>query len=398
MVRVRKLPGVAAAAAVVWLTLSVAGPGRAEERAEEPAGDKVRRVRKDFEGQLIGVAKDLQEKIGFDRKLKDSRLRLGKVTSGIPDSNAELEIERRLRDLFADTLEDDASMILAGEYNFVEGQERDNRGLSVVELILKVVNRRGVVMQSARREVNHSDDIAMLSGVTAVVPDVETLDERNIAVTQAFDEPGFGLRNGTEIHAVGESRYTVEICRLENDGGGCRPLRPESSAGMAFVPLSVRDNFAIRMRNYDPDRSILGEIKIDGLSVVNAFSEDRPYPGYLIAPAPGEDQPAEHRVDGWLRTVADAVDNVFRFEVKTFGRGAASELKSRTGTGVITVQFYAAAEAGERLRGRNFGEVGRGEPVSVDYRTQKVVRSEIAESTVTIRYRPSDAGPADVRR
>lgn len=346
-----------------------------------------RTFRKTLAGQLIGVAGDLMDSAQNDRKLRGQKFALGKVTTTIPDSSFELAMIQALKSstVLMPHLSDASQYYLQGEYNYLRsGNEKGHKGVSVLEIVLKITDRFGVTQQSVRREVNETDDIAKVTGATVSVPDTPDFKVRNKELGDSFMKPSFNVVHGTQIAAKGNAGYTVEILR-RRDGGDAMPIKPINKGGMAFVDLSVTDTFEIVLRSYDKTCASVGKVSIDGLSVINTFSEDSDYSGYLLGKAMA-DSPAKHLVPGWMRTTKSKIRNVWRFAIREFGQGAATAMKSKSNLGVITVQFFQAAKPGQSLRGRKFGEVGRGELADVDYKVEPMQLLDTAECTINIRY------------
>ena len=77
---------------------------------------------------------------------------------------------------------------------------------------------------------------------------------------------------------------------------------------------------------------------------------------------------------------------MFEFVVNELGKGAASALKVRGKTGVITVRFLDAYAPSEKPRARSFGETGKGRPRKQDYVLVETVVGSEPLSQVTIRY------------
>ena len=88
-----------------------------------------------------------------DTELKGRKLKPGKFTSqNLPDSNFELEFEKQLRGLLADNLDEKSDFVITGEYNAVPGEARENVGLKVIQLVLKVINPQLRPLQTVIRK------------------------------------------------------------------------------------------------------------------------------------------------------------------------------------------------------------------------------------------------------
>ncbi len=74
-----------------------------------------------LEGQLAGLAADVQNILKTDRVLRGQKVRLDKVSSsGIPDSNYDQFIEQSLQKQLADVFDKSAKLILKVEYSYLE--------------------------------------------------------------------------------------------------------------------------------------------------------------------------------------------------------------------------------------------------------------------------------------
>jgi hypothetical protein len=78
--------------------------------------------------------------------------------------------------------------------------------------------------------------------------------------------------------------------------------------------------------------------------------------------------------------------NVFQFVINELGKGAATARQSRSGRGVIHVQFFEVVPEGLELPARSFGEVGTGKPIDVSYGLRQMQRRETPIANIAIRY------------
>jgi hypothetical protein len=347
-----------------------------------------RRIDMNFNGQLASAVDELRQKMDADSELKGRKLRLGKFSAPLlPDSSFELEFEQRFRTLLKDRLDDASEFFVIGEYNFLPGVHPNNEGLRVVQFSIRIINRQRRTLHEVVREVNDTADIARITGTTVAPPDTTDFEERNEAAAEAFDEPQFATRSGTQVTAAGDDRYAVEIRRRAGGTGSPVAITPRSVNGMAFVDLDVADTFEIVLYSYETACDASALVTIDGLDVANTFSQDRvKYDGYLVSRARGSARPGTHTIPGWLGTTRRQQDNVFSFVVNELGKGAATALKSRSSRGVINVQFFEAVPPDQQLPSRSFGEVGKGKPMTVRYDVRPVKRRDVPAANISIRY------------
>jgi hypothetical protein len=340
-----------------------------------------RRIAAPLRGQLINAVEELKSKMEADTLLRNSDLMLGTFkSSNLRDSNFDLEFERQVQELLSEKIVKKSDFTLIGEYNAIDGNEPENQDLPIAQIVLKIVNKNFNVLQTAIREVNDTADLGVLFGVTAGLPDSKDAKVRLVELKKARENPQFALRDNL-VTALGQPEFAVGILRHPNGSSSSESVVPTDENGMAFVALQVDDRFSIALNNFDSDTRAVAKITIDGLEVVNEFRDDGGQSGgYVIEPG------SEHIVPGWLRSLKDKQNNVFKFVVNAMGQGAATERKARGPRGVITVQFFEASETADQLPARAFGEIGRGELMDVDYQTKKLFLRETPISTVSIRY------------
>ena len=362
------------------LLLTVASPGYAQ---------KTRRIDMNFNGQLASAVNELKQKVDADPDLKGRKLRLGKFSGpNLPDSNFELAFETKFEELMKGLLDDESEFIVSGEYDSRPGNLPENRGLKVIQVEIRVTDPDRRIPIKVLREINNTEDIAEIHGATVAPPDTTDVEKRNKAVDDATRRRNrsFHVRNGTQVTAIGNQDYAVEILRRVGGSGSLVAVKPRNLSGFAFADLDVGDTFEIVLYTYDSRCDASCVVTIDGLDTANTFSIDSTkYDGYIIPRAKGP-RPGKHQIPGWLETTKRKTGNVFRFVVNELGKGAASALKVRTRRGVINVKFFEAVPPGEDLPSRSFGEVGKGEPVDVAYKTQQMKRRETPISNVSIRY------------
>jgi len=337
--------------------------------------------------QVTSAAFELREKIKADGELRSRKLRLGKfVSPNLADSNFELAFEKVFRGELKDLLDDTSEYTLSGTYDLIPGQARENQGLQVIQFTLTIRNQQRRELQSVTREINDSGDIARISGTTVAPPDSAKLPVRNKAVADAAVKPQFEIRERTRIHALNNRDYAVEIRRLRKGSSTPQPLVPENRKGLAFVELGVEDTFEIVLFCFGRNVDASAEVTIDGLSVLNEFNEDGvKYEGYLV-PRAVAGTPGTHLIPGWLKSAKQDTGNVFQFVINELGKGAATARQSRSGRGVIHVQFFETVPEGEQLPARSFGEVGTGKPIDVSYGLKQMNRRETPIVNIAIRY------------
>lgn len=352
-----------------------------------------RRIDMNFQGQLVEAVTELRQKVNADPELKGRKLKVGKFGGPfLPDSNFEIDFETKFSLLMQDMLDDTSTFLVSGEYDFLPGEAAENKDLRVVQFVIKIVSRQRRVLHEVVREVNNTADIARITGATVAPPDTTNAEKRNKQVADAVEKPAFEVHEKTRIAAMGQPNFTVEIRKRDHGKGEPTAVAPRNVNGRAFVDLDVTDTFEIALYNADSKCDATAVITIDSLDVANTFSEDKQkYDGYIV-PRMNNGQPGLHVVPGWLRTARQSKDNVFQFVINEFGKGAATSQKARNSRGIITVSFFESVPPGEKLPSRNFGEVGKGEPVSVEYEAQSMQMRETPIAVVSIRYSLNPSG------
>ncbi len=346
-----------------------------------------------FPGQMVVAVEQLREqltkRLDADPETKGRKLRLGKFGGpNLPDSNFELAFESKFESLMKDRLDDSSEFIVSGEYDFVPGQMPENDGLKVIRIIIKVVDAARNVLIRVVREINNTEDIAEITGATVAPPDTPDVKKRNEAVRKGVNPKtrSFHVRNGTQVTAIANKDYAVEIRKKSGGTGPLVPVVPANSNGFAFVDLKVGDTFEIHLYTYETKCDTSCVVTIDGLDVANTFCTDgKKYDGYVIHRAKGS-TPGTHRIPGWLETTKRPTKNVYSFVVNELGKGAATAKKVRTRRGVINVKFFEAVPEGQSLPSRRFGEVGKGKPMDVAYKVKRMVKRQTPISNVGIRY------------
>ncbi|MCR9201356.1 MAG: hypothetical protein NXI04_22155 [Planctomycetaceae bacterium] len=355
-----------------------------------------RRIEMTFEGQLDSAVGELKEKIKDDPDLNGRVLRLGKFSGpNLPDSTFDAAFEEKLRELMGSTLGEQSEFVVSGVYDQIEGTLAENDGLDVIQFTIEIRHKRRKLL-SVTREINNSADIARINGGTVALPEKrpgektdEHLQRRNKAATATASVDGstgqdFDIKDGTRVTAKGAPDYAVEILTVKN-GGTPKPVTPRAVNGRAFVDIAVGEKIIVKAYNYDSKFAAIAKIAIDGLDVVNTFSEDsQKYGGYVV-PKGTSSGPGVHAVPGWLITTRRSTDNVYEFVVNKLGEGAATEMKSRHRLGVMHVEFYVAVpENGSLPRGH--GEIGRGKTMDVGYEVKPLKFRDSPVANISIRY------------
>jgi hypothetical protein len=349
-----------------------------------------------FSGQMSAICAELLELSDKEPKLKNQKIMLANVVAAnLTDSNFSLRVEEELKSKLAAILAPKSELILSGELDYLESSSSDNSGFKVIQVTIKVVNAKRIELAKIFREVNDTGDIARILQLTIAPPDTPDFSKRNAETAKAEKAPAFALAPGskTQVTAMNFPRYAMELRRHENGTGAAMAVQPNSENGLAFAPIGIGDTYEVVLYNYDEESDAVAKIEIDGLDVVNTFNSDKTstgekqsYPGYFI-PRAVQGKPGQHVISGWLNTVKPSKDNVFKFVVNKLGEGAASQLNVRsTKTGFVTATFFDACEPNGKLRGRNFGETGKGEGMRVDYELKPVQVAKVPLSIVSIRY------------
>lgn len=346
-------------------------------------GQAPRRLDQIFEGQMQSAVDELKTKCDTDSVLQGRRVRAGKfVAPDLPDSHFEIQFERSFKKHAGEILDDNSPFVVSGSYRFVTGTE-ENVGLKVVQFTVEIKDERGRVLQAVTREINNTDDIAKIVGVAVAPPDNSSIEKRNQAVEQAVQNPDFKLREQTRVHAPGHPDHAVEIRVCRGGVGAAVAEKPTNSGGRATVNFAIGDTFEVVLFNESEATDAVAVVSIEGLDVLNAFSQDETvYDGYVV---PRGGKPLI--VPGWLRTSRKEKGNVLSFVVNELGKGAAAAIAARGTRGAITVQFFEAVPAGQQLPARSVGkEVGVGKPIDVEYTVKPMTRRDVAIATVTIHY------------
>ncbi len=348
-------------------------------------------------GQMFSLAKDIQGFMSADDRVKGQKLALGRF-DGEGDaaaSNFGLQIARQLGSELSAILTEKSKFTLVGSYHYVQSEDAATPNAKILLITVQIKNDRGREIKAISVEVNDTDNIYQVLGLTGAAPQVTKKQDdsffeiRNKAAEEAQQKPTFGTA-GTRVTAQGAPQWAVGVLKKSSFDGATSPVPPQNVKGLAFAPIGVGDYYEIELVNHDSSAAV-ANVTVDGLEVANTFSTDKGpdgkpthYPGYVI----GAGQTFVIR--GWLHKIDQtAKDNVFSFRVVDLGQGAASAMRGRGSVGVITVQFREACEPGETLSGRSFtppGETGKGEALQEKLEAKPMQIGENVLSTVSIRY------------
>lgn len=357
-------------------------------------------------GQLSAITNEIRNLLENDQLLSGNKLQLETPSAEGIDDHLSPFFEKFLRDGLKDLIVESSPLRLKLTYTYTESSTNENKGKRVIQLIPKIFDRGKPIKLSTKegevdlqellkRDVNNTAQIAAALGITSTPLDDEDHKKRIDAVSSAFDAPNFEKRNSSQVHAKGHPGFCLELRRKAKGSGTALPVEVKSQGGNAFAPLEITDTYEVVLVNYDPDHDVVASVLIDGLNVIEAFCTDRDssgktikYPGYFV-PRAKNGNPGIHIIPGWLNTVTNRAkekDNVFEFVVNELGKGAASSLGVKGKTGVVTASFFLACKPGEKPRGRNFGETGKGQPRQQDYELVDVQVETEPSSIVSIRY------------
>jgi hypothetical protein len=225
-------------------------------------------------------------------------------------------------------------------------------------------------------------------GVTAQLPADGSAADRDKKLRDAIDGPRVHVA-GNRVSAVPASPYSIEI--LVKSGGPYQARPPRIENGLAFVPISRGELYAISLINDSPVDAAVN-LTIDGINVF-AFSD-------LKDPRTGQPRysqwiiPAKSRgeIIGWHRS-NEATDT---FQITEYAKSAAAELNSKAPIGTITASFSAAWPKGTAPPpdepaqppsefSRSADATGRGPRVATKYiETER--NFGVVRSTISVRY------------
>lgn len=357
-------------------------------------------TRTQFLGQIQGLANDVKDALSNDPRVQNQPLQLGAFDGkgAAAATNFGGRIKQILREELAASLNETAKLTLTGGYHYVGSSDPAQKELQILLVSARIEDDRGKEVVTMEREVNDSDDIFQILGLTGARPTKPSggntppkpqvdLKQNNQAAKEAQEKPKFDVQEGTRVAAVGLPHWSMAIHKKQSHDGTGVPIAPQNVKGLAFVPVAISEYYDIELVNHD-SVDVVATLTVDGLDVANTFAVDKDeagqpirWPGYLV--------PAGQSVliRGWLHTIDQSMkDNLFSFKVAELGQGAASPIIGRGAVGVVTVQFREACSPDGRLTGRSVGETAKGEGLQEKLTAKPVVIGENVLSTISIRY------------
>ena len=357
-------------------------------------------TRTSFLGQIQGLASDVKDALKDDPRVQNQTLQLGAFDGkgAAAATNFGGRIRKILQEELAASLNESAKYTLTGGYHYVGSADPAQKELKILLVSARIEDERGKEIMSMDREVNDSDDIFQILGLTGARPSKPTggtnppkpqveLKKNNQAAQDAQAKPKFDVQDGTRVAAVGLPHWSMGILKKRSHDGTGVAIAPQNVKGLAFVPVEISEYYDIELLNHD-QVDVVATVTVDGLDIANAFAVDQDDSGQLIH-WPGYLGPAGQSViiRGWLHTIDQRVtDNLFSFKVAELGQGAASPIIGRGAVGVITVQFREACPPGGKLTGRSVGETAKGEGLQEKLTAKPVLIGENVLSTISIRY------------
>lgn len=348
-------------------------------------------TRMTLNGQVFGLANQIKRNLKENPLVQGQQLQMGVFEGGsqADASNFGLRIENLLRIELTEVLSESARLRLIGSYHFIDSSEPTLKGIKILLITARVTDDRDRELASWSVEVNDTDNVMQVLGLTGAAPlDANaSFEQRNQTVQSAQAKPAFKLLEGDRIAAESQPAYSVGLLSKSTATGKTEPVTPQNVAGLAFVPIQIGQYYEITLANSDSS-DVVATVTVDGLDVANTFSIDVDssakriqWPGYLV--------PAGQKVviRGWLHTLKEhSKENLFSFKIDQLGKGVASLMNTRGSVGVVTVQFREACSPQGRLSGRSFGETSRGEGLEEKLTAKPVQIGENVLSTVSLRY------------
>lgn len=288
------------------------------------------------------------------------------------------------------TVVDAAAIILTGDYTLVQSIEEkvtvrilgtlmDQTGDVLTDFNLADVHIPGHSKAHIQSDVDYTEDVVQLLGVTTDLYPEDSIADRNRDLKKRIEQPHVHL-SGNRCSASSRSPYHMELMI----GQSSLPLQEQQ--GKAFVALQRADIYTVRLHN-DSEYDAAVKLCIDGLNVFT-FSELKnakgqpKYSVYII--------PAGRMIElkGWHRTN----DRVDQFQVMKYADSAAATLRHTQDLGTITASYFAAwPKGGTRPHDEDFVSKGNGNATGFGppvRQTAKEVQREIGRlrSSVSIRY------------
>lgn len=347
-------------------------------------------TRTTFDGQVFSLSKQIQDTMAYDPRLKGQPIAVGEFLGKgeATGTNYGLRIEQTLKDSLRELLDAQGRFTLTGSYLFINSQNPDTPDAKVLVITAQIRDDRGRDVKPFSVEVNDSDEIAQVLGLTAAFPKKWNFNfqDRNKELQQAKDKPAFTAIDTYRVSAVGAPDLSMGILKKGTLNATTTPVSPENIKGEAFIKMDPGDYYVIELVNSNTI-DVVATVTVDGLDVANTFATDEDpdgkpihWSGYLL--------PAGQSmiIRGWLNSIGQkAKSNVFTARVPQPGQQPVVAL-NRSRLSVITVQFREATEPDKVLSPRSQrGEAGM--TVLLENLEAKTVHIDAnVLSTVSIRY------------
>jgi hypothetical protein len=226
-----------------------------------------------------------------------------------------------------------AAITIEGKYEAVKAEET---GKVLAQLIVNVRDRRGTQLLSDNRRtilIFGVSEIAALLGLTVHLNPEGSRQQHDRELERKLEVPQFNGR-GSQVAADPKTSYSIEILVGSSPRGKFVPRQPTNEEGLAYVPIQRKEYYRIRVLNKSAyDAAVT--VTIDGINMF-AFSKvkhnRKRYVRFLLGA--GKDTV----IKGWHITNKKSK----AFEVTSYARSAAAELKSKAPVGTITATFAAA--------------------------------------------------------
>jgi hypothetical protein len=238
-----------------------------------------------------------------------------------------------------------AKIGLSGTYRPVEekaNQEGSNEPFTDLRVVVKtrVEDETGKVLVEFEKTAYDVAEVGTLLGLTYNRPRnaLDSQKQENYRVSAAalidgLKRPSVAVA-GSVVRSAAGSPYGVELL-IKGRDGQYRPRAARAEDGLAFVPISRGEVYAVRLTNRTPFEAAC-ELNIDGLSTF-AFSELRQARRWIIPPN------QIVTVVGWHISQREANE----FLITEYAKTAVAELgASPASIGTITAQFTACWEKG----------------------------------------------------
>jgi hypothetical protein len=233
-----------------------------------------------------------------------------------------------------------AKLSCEGRYSF----EESDASVLLVATVFEGSARRKVF----EKKVYDVEDITTLLGVTGQIAVDQPQRSEDLAASVQEPKVAIGDSSGGEsirISAAPDSPYAIEI--YVKQGSDYIPRAAENDEGLAFVPLSLGDVYAIKIVNATPFAAAV-TVTIDGLNMFE-FSEIEAFRqlGKMVIPP----SPDGFMLKGWHVSNRQSAE----FQVAEFANGAVAQIKgqgvqlvkSDDDVGTITVSFAVAVPENE---------------------------------------------------